>query len=88
MSIQATAVAVSDPIHEAREVRRKARAIQKQVDEVNRRRREVIAELFRAGLTQAEIARLLDVSRQRVTQYANELRDAGVPIAPESHTEK
>lgn len=75
----AAAVAVvTDPIHEAREVSRKARALQKQVDAVNARRREIIAELFNAGLSQGEIARLLDLSRQRITQYVAELREAGM----------
>ena len=74
----ATMPTVADPIHEARKVTKDARRIQKQLDEVNARRREVIAELIRLGLTQAEIARQLDITRQRVTQYVDELRAAGV----------
>lgn len=68
----------ADPIHEAREVARQTRAVNKKLDAVNARRREVIVELLAMGLTQSEVARHLDLSRQRVTQYVAELREAGL----------
>lgn len=74
----ATMPTVADPIHEARKVTKDARRIQKQLDAVNARRRQIIALLLAHGLTQAEVARQLDISRQRVTQYVDELRAAGV----------
>ena len=71
-----------DLVREAVEVTRRARRLAVQVEAVNLRRREIIAELIMAGLHQTEIARLLDLSRQRITQYVDELR-AGGQLPPE-----
>ena len=57
---------------------RRARRLQAQVEAINKRRREIIAALIGAGLRQQEVARLLDISRQRITQYVEELRAEGL----------
>jgi DNA-directed RNA polymerase specialized sigma subunit len=66
-----------DLVREAVEVSRRARRLATQVEAVNLRRREIIAALILAGLQQTEVARLLDLSRQRITQYVDELRASG-----------
>jgi len=66
-----------DLVREAVEVARRAHRLAVQVEAVNLRRREIIAALILSGLQQQEVARLLDISRQRVTQYVDELRAAG-----------
>ena len=73
---------------ELREAERRARALAKaahkaaeQVAAINARRREIIAELLAYGLTQNEIAGLLDLSRQRITQYVNETREVRELVA-------
>lgn len=65
-------------VQDALAMTRKARRLQAQVEAINRRRREIIAALIGAGLRQQEVARLLDISRQRVTQYVDELRAEGL----------
>ena len=64
-------------VQDALTVTRKARRLAAQIEVVNLRRREIIAALIGAGLRQNEVARLLDISRQRITQYVEELRAAG-----------
>jgi len=66
-----------DLVHEAVEVARRARRLAVQVEAVNLRRREIIAALILSGLQQTEVARLLDLSRQRITQYVDELKASG-----------
>lgn len=70
------------PLRDAAALTAKARRLQRQVDAVNARRREIIAELIRLGLNQREIARHLDLSPQRVSQYVAELRADGT-LPPE-----
>lgn len=77
-----------DLVREAVEVSRRARRLTAQVDAVNRRRREIIAALILSGLHQTEVARLLDLSRQRITQYVEELRASGqLPAAGDDGAE-
>lgn len=65
-------------LQDALTVTRKARRLAAQVEAVNLRRREIIAALIGAGLRQNEVARLLDISRQRITQYVDEMRAEGL----------
>jgi predicted transcriptional regulator len=73
-------------VQDALTVTRKARRLAAQVEAINKRRREIIAALILRGLRQNEIARLLDISRQRITQYVEELRASG-EIPPDAGTE-
>jgi len=65
-------------VQDALAMTRRARRLQAQVEAINKRRREIIAALIGAGLRQQEVARLLDISRQRITQYVEELRAEGL----------
>jgi len=72
-------------IQDARLVTRNARRLEGQIATINARRRELVAQMYEQGLIQAEIGRLLDISRQRVTQYVEDLRASGrLPAAPEN----
>lgn len=58
-------------------VARKARRVSRQLDAIEARRREIVAQLIELGLEQSDVARLLDISRQRVSQIVAALREDG-----------
>ena len=66
-----------DLVREAAAVTARAHRLRAQMDTVNERRREIIAELIEQGIPQLMVARMLDLSRQRITQYVDELRKSG-----------
>ena len=70
-------VDATELVRDASRMMYEVRRVERLVETIHLRRLEIVAQLAEAGMRQSDIARLLDLSRQRVTQLIDRLREEG-----------